>query len=55
MDEGTLEYFREILNAYLTQVERAIVLALSNLDEKGDNKDSMDEVDATANRSVGRP
>jgi len=52
MDEGTLGYFREILNAHLTEVERGIKLVLSNLDEKGHVKDPMDEVDATANRAA---
>jgi DnaK suppressor protein len=52
MDEGTLKYFREILNEHLTEVERGIVVALSNLDETRDIKDPMDEVDATANRSA---
>ena len=52
MDEGTLEYFREILNAHLTEVERGIVIALSNLDERDDHKDPMDEVDATVNRTA---
>jgi len=52
MDEGTLEYFRVMLNARLNEVGRDIVLALSNLDHNCDNGDPMDEVDATANRSL---
>jgi DnaK suppressor protein len=52
MDKGTLKYFREILNDHLTEVERGIVVALSNLDGTRDIKDPMDEVDATANRSA---
>ena len=52
MDEGTLGYFREILNAHLAEVERGIKLVLSNLDETRDIKDPMDEVDATTNRSA---
>ena len=52
MDEGTLEYFREILHAHLTEIECGMVFVLSKLDEKGANREPVDEVDATANRSA---
>ena len=52
MDGGTRGYLEQILNTRLNEIEGGIKATLSDLDETGDSREPMDEVDATTRRSA---